>query len=135
MVIGSKSAKLFMAGENVEPTKLEDVAVQSPLVRQIVVVGQDQRRLGALIVIDKENPSAANLSEDEIKTAIRDDLRKLAAEMQLPIGNCAFINEPFTVENGLLTPTLKIKREAIVKQYKAQIEALFVKDSVQNRGG
>ncbi|EEF22686.1 hypothetical protein RCOM_1991630 [Ricinus communis] len=41
-------------GENVEPSEIEEAAMRSALIQQIVVIGQDQRRLGAIIVPNKE---------------------------------------------------------------------------------
>ncbi|KAH9318085.1 hypothetical protein KI387_019854 [Taxus chinensis] len=66
-------------GENVEPEEIEDAARRSNLIYQIVVVGQDQRRLGALIVPNKEELHLA--AKDLMK------LKDIASELTIPVLN------------------------------------------------
>ena len=75
-------------GENVEPQEIEEAAMQSKLIQHIVVLGQDQRRLGAVIVANKDELCAAALefkkakgdnsepSRNDMKESIRRELNK-----------------------------------------------------------
>nr|GEY40737.1 probable acyl-activating enzyme 16, chloroplastic [Tanacetum cinerariifolium] len=68
-------------GENVEPEQLEEAALRSNLIQQIVVIGQDQRRLGAIIVPNKEEILASKrlsteLSKEQITGLLSEELRK-----------------------------------------------------------
>ncbi|KAL2628786.1 hypothetical protein R1flu_013472 [Riccia fluitans] len=121
----AKDTIVLSTGENIEPSQVEDIALQSKFVKQIVVVGQDQRRLGALIVPDLENPTVTSLSERELGVEIRKELNRLASDMQSSIGPFKLIDEPFTVENGLLTPTMKIKRDLVLSKYNSLISQLY----------
>ncbi|KAL3686839.1 hypothetical protein R1sor_013148 [Riccia sorocarpa] len=123
----AKDTIVLSTGENVEPSQVEEIALQSKLVKQIVVVGQDQRRLGALIVPDREDPDVSGLPEAELVAEIRKELKRLAPDMQSAVGPFKIISEPFTVENGLLTPTLKVKRDIILSKYKELISQLYQK--------
>eukprot|EP01018_Ginkgo_biloba_P035948 Gb_31209 [translate_table: standard] len=133
----AKDTIVLSTGENVEPTEIEEAAVQSNLIQQIVVVGQDQRRLGALIVPNKEElqSAAKELMKSKGSTSeptaqdwndlIRQELSKYTSRFSFQIGSFLLLEEPFTVESGLLTPTLKVRREMICMQFKDQIATLF----------
>ncbi|BBN09361.1 long-chain acyl-CoA synthetase [Marchantia polymorpha subsp. ruderalis] len=120
-----KDTIVLSSGENIEPTQIEEIALQSLYVNQIMVVGQDERRLGALIVPNRDEGLVGILSEEELEQKIRQDLNKLAPQMQCPIGPFKLIDEPFSVENGLLTPTLKMKRGVIYDNYSKDIADLY----------
>ena len=73
--------------------------------------------LVAIIVCDKE------LKEDKIKLIIENINKNLTLIEK--IKKFIVINEEFTIENGMLTPTLKLKRKEIIKNYKQQLEKLY----------
>lgn len=131
----AKDTIVLSTGENIDPTQIEEAAMQSNFIHQIMVVGQDQRRLGALIVPNKEELQAKSLALTELNgtlsynknvmSLIRNELNKYTAGCSVPIGPFVLIHEPFTIESGLLTPTMKIRRNIIADKYHSQIEALF----------
>ncbi|KAM7278719.1 hypothetical protein ACFE04_005853 [Oxalis oulophora] len=129
-----------MSGENVEPQELEDAALRSNLIHQIVVVGQDERRLGALVVPSKDevlleakarcivNSDASELSKDKMTNLLHEEIRKWTSECSFRIGPILIIDEPFTIDNGLVTPTMKIRRDKIVAKFKDQIANIYNKE-------
>ncbi|CAJ1938718.1 unnamed protein product, partial [Sphenostylis stenocarpa] len=95
-------------GENVEPGELEEAAMRSSIIQQIVVVGQDKRRLGAVIVPNKEevlmvakklsiiNSDSSDISEEKVKSLIYKELKTWTSESPFQIGPILLVNEPFT---------------------------------------
>lgn len=161
----AKDTVVLMNGENVEPEPLEEVLSESPLIAQAMVVGQDEKTLGGLLVLDVQGCAAAGLL-DEAKAAdlLRlipagpkdptPDAQRLEAERLVlaqdsalhkallseankllqskpffreweKLGGVALLLEPFTVENELLTMTLKMKRDAVVKRYGTAIDNIY----------
>ncbi|XP_044498294.1 probable acyl-activating enzyme 16, chloroplastic isoform X2 [Mangifera indica] len=84
----AKDTIVLSTGENVEPLELEEAALRSSLIQQIVIIGQDQRRIGAIIVPNKEevlltakklsivDSNATELSKEKITSLIYGELRK-----------------------------------------------------------
>ncbi|KAJ0972402.1 hypothetical protein J5N97_020361 [Dioscorea zingiberensis] len=132
----AKDTIVLTTGENVEPSEIEDAALRSNLIQQIVVVGQDQRRLGALIVPnadellavakkDSVSSDRPELNKDEIINLLYDELKTWTSGCSFQIGPILILDEPFTMENGLMTPTLKVRRDRVVAQYSDQIKKLY----------
>ncbi|KAF7133387.1 hypothetical protein RHSIM_Rhsim09G0061500 [Rhododendron simsii] len=132
----AKDTIVLSTGENVEPSELEEAAMRSSLIQQIVVIGQDQRRLGAIIVPNKDEILAtgkmsiigadtSELGKENMTALLREELRKWTSQCSFHIGPILVIDEPFTIDNGLVTPTMKIRRDKVVAQYKLQIENLY----------
>nr|CAD1820433.1 unnamed protein product [Ananas comosus var. bracteatus] len=116
----AKDTILLSTGENVEPTVLEEAAMRSRLIHQIVVVGQDQRRLGALVVPNKDEILAVAR-----KILLYDEIRTWTSECTFHIGPISIGDEPFTIENGLMTQTMKIRRDKVAARYCKQITNLY----------
>ncbi|GLU10211.1 hypothetical protein SLE2022_270310 [Rubroshorea leprosula] len=133
----SKDTIVLSTGENVEPLELEEAALRSTLIQQIVVVGQDQRRLGAIIVPNKEevllaakklsivDADASELSKQKTTTLLYEELTKWTSDCSFQIGPILVVDEPFTIESGLMTPTMKIRRDRVAAQYKEEIANLY----------
>ncbi|CAN1812732.1 Probable acyl-activating enzyme 16, chloroplastic [Linum perenne] len=131
-------------GENVEPLELEEAAMKSNLIQQIVIVGQDQRRLGALIVPKKEevlvaakmrsivDTDATEVSKDQMTRLLDQELRIRTAECSFQVGPILVIDEPFTIENGMMTPTMKIRRDRVAAKYQHQIASLYNNNNNNN---
>ena len=86
-------------------------------IKQSFVYGDKKNYLVALIVSEKEN------SKEKIKLIIENINKSLTLIEK--IKKFVVINEEFTIENGMLTPTLKLKRKEIIKNYKQQLENLY----------
>ncbi|XP_074764552.1 long-chain-fatty-acid--CoA ligase 5 isoform X1 [Athene noctua] len=129
-------------GEYIAPEKIENVYIRSAPVAQVFVHGESLRSfLIGIVVPDPETlpEFAAKLGvkgsyEDvcknpAVKTAILEDMVRLGREAGLKsfeqVKDLYIHTEMFSVENGLLTPTLKAKRAELVKLFQKQIESLY----------
>lgn len=131
-------------GEKVPPSEMEAAIQLDPLFEQAMIVGEGKPYLAALIVLNEEhwNSFAAHLHLDPAQPAtLRDPkvvkaLTKHVAHQLKHFPGYAQIRRlhldlrPWTLEDGLLTPTLKIKRDLIVDRYREAIDALYA-DSVR----
>lgn len=137
-----KDTIVLKGGENIEPEPIEGRVKTSPWIDQVMLVGQDQKIVGALVVVDAEHCAAqlAGFDADRIAVdeALRNELRKaLRTEFDRlltedagfrridRVGPFSIITEPFTQENGMMTATLKLRRHVIAERYADTISALF----------
>ncbi|GAU42081.1 hypothetical protein TSUD_326580 [Trifolium subterraneum] len=128
---------LSSEGENVEPGELEEAAMRSNLIQQIIVIGQDKRRLGAVVVPNKEeilktarelsiiDSNSSDVSQEKVTSLIYNELKTRTSGFPFQIGPILLVNDPFTIDNGLMTPTMKVRRDRVMAQYRDQIENLY----------
>ncbi|KAJ8449679.1 hypothetical protein Cgig2_001335 [Carnegiea gigantea] len=133
----AKDTIVLSTGENVEPSEIEEAAMRSSLIQQIVVVGQDQRRLGAIIVPNKDealtaarklsiaDADAGELSKEALTNLIYEELRNWTSKCSFQVGPILIVDEPFTIDNGLMTPTMKIRRDEVEARFRDQIASLY----------
>ncbi|KAI0510492.1 hypothetical protein KFK09_011094 [Dendrobium nobile] len=133
----AKDTIVLSTGENVEPSGLEEAVMRSNLIQHILVVGQDQRRLGALIVPNRDelllaaknrlliNDENSELSKDKMINLLHEEVRNRTKDCSFHIGPIMIVDEPFTIENGLMTPTMKVRRDKVIDLYKVEIANLF----------
>lgn len=156
----AKDTIVLSNGENIEPQPIEDACVRSPYIDQIMLVGQDERSLGALIVPNFEalqkwaasqnlhlqlpesvsnQPDAAsldgvrttiNLESKEVHSLLRNELNREVKNRpgyrpDDRIGPFKLILEPFSIENGMMTQTLKIRRPVVTERYRDIINGMF----------
>jgi long-chain acyl-CoA synthetase len=133
-----KDTIVLLNGENVEPLPLEAKLVHSPLVDHCMIVGQDQKHLGALIVPALEGfraagVQAANLLElvasPQARALMDGEIRRLInAEQGFKsherIADFRFLSKPFEIGQEM-TATFKLKRHVIGEQYSALIEEMY----------
>ncbi|MFZ4681579.1 MAG: AMP-dependent synthetase/ligase [Terrimicrobiaceae bacterium] len=134
----SKDTIVLLNGENVEPVPIEARLTQSPLIDHCMVVGQDQKFLGALIVpaVDGFRAAgiqAANVQELAASAAARALLEAELKQIISPangfkaferIADFRFLPKPF--ENGIeLTGTFKLKRHVITETYSALLAEMY----------
>ena len=106
-------------GDNISPAKIENMITNEPEIDQCMVYGDKKNYLVAIIV-----PSKDFLKEKEkIKNAIERINKKLTLLEKLK--RIQLIDENFSIENGLMTPTMKIKRKKVTEKYKNQLEKLY----------
>jgi long-chain acyl-CoA synthetase len=140
-IIGRKKEILITAGgKNVVPAFLEDRLRAHPLVSQCIVVGDQKPFIGALITLDAEmlpswakNNRLEGLSLDEARTneIVHAELNRAvdnanrAVSKPESIRKFAVLAGDFTEDNGYLTPSLKVKRNVVLKDYASEVEALY----------
>ncbi|KAB8317708.1 long-chain fatty acid--CoA ligase [Tolypothrix campylonemoides VB511288] len=154
-----KDTIVLTNGENIEPQPIEDACLRSPYIDQIMLVGQDQRSIGALIVPnldalekwaetqnlhlrlpdeaakEQNKEDSANKTQVSLESKIIQDLfrQELNREVQNRpgyrpddrIGLFKLILEPFSIENGMMTQTLKIRRHVVMERYRDIINGIF----------
>ena len=111
-----KDILITPGGENISPIKIENELTNSEIIEQAVVYGDNKPYLVALIVINEEKK---NILSEEIEK-VNKNLTNIEK-----IKKFITINEMFSIENGMLTPTLKLKRYKIINKYKKQLENLY----------
>jgi long-chain acyl-CoA synthetase len=145
----AKDTIVLSNGENIEPTPIEDACLRSQYISQIVLVGQDQKSLGAIVVPNfealqqwatsqnlvlqmppAEPGNSEDLNEGQIIDLFRDELNREVKNRpgyrtDDRIANIKLIAEPFSIENGLLTQTLKIRRPVVMERYHGMIDEMF----------
>jgi len=115
-----KDILITPGGDNISPLKIENELVNSEFIEQAIVYGDNKPYLVALLVINDEKKI---LSEQEIKDEI-EKINKNLTNIE-KIKKYIVINEKFSIENGMLTPTLKLKRYKIINKYKNEFEKLY----------
>ena len=107
-------------GDNISPIKIENDLNKSDFIEQSLVYGDNKPYLVSLIVLSYEFKEVNEQKIEEVIQKINKDLSKIEK-----IKKFIIIKEQFTIENGLMTPTLKLKRYKIIKKYEKEIEKLF----------
>ena len=136
----AKDTIVLTNGENIEPQPIEDACLRSHYIDQIMLVGQDRKSLGAIIVVNLEaleqwveksgKAGEINLNSKEIRDLFRAELKREVRNRpgyrrDDEIIAFELIKEPFTIENGLLTQTLKIRRNVVAERYRDLINWMF----------
>ena len=106
-----------LGGDNISPSKIENLLCLDEKIKQSFVYGDKKNYLVALIVTE----SIKNKKEIEL---FIENLNKSLSVVE-KIKKIKLINEEFTIENGMLTPTLKLKRKKILDKYKHDLETLY----------
>ena len=140
-ITGRKKELLITAGgKNVAPAFLEDRLRAHPLVSQCIVVGDQKPFIGALLTLDAEmlpswarNNSLPGLSMDDARTneVVHAEIQKAVDNANKAVSKAESIRKftilsgDFTEDNGYLTPSLKLKRNIVMKDYAPEVEALY----------
>ncbi|MCL1898495.1 MAG: AMP-binding protein, partial [Micrococcales bacterium] len=143
-ITGRKKELIVTAsGKNVPPALLEDRLRGHPLVSQVVVVGDDRPFIGALITLDDEmlpgwlaNHGLKPMSVAEARTnpQVLASLERAIGKTNEAVSRAESIRkfivleDDFTVVNGYLTPSLKVKRDLVLKELANKIEELYQDD-------
>jgi long-chain acyl-CoA synthetase len=140
-ITGRKKEIIVTAGgKNVAPAVLEDRLRSHRLVSQCMVVGDAQPYIACLVTLDEEalpawleqqgkDPmSTAEAAEDEdVKAAIQQavDTANKAVSKAESIKRFAILGVDFTEDNGTLTPSLKLKRNVVLKEFAGDVDGLY----------
>jgi long-chain acyl-CoA synthetase len=133
-----KETIVLLGGENVEPLPIESKLLESPLIDQCMVVGQDQKHLGLLVVPSLAGFTGAGISaaditslkeRAEVHEMLRSEIRRFISETNgykpfERIAAFATIEKPFEVGDEL-TMTFKLRRHVITEKYASQFRNMF----------
>tara|TARA_Y100000590_G_scaffold58634_1_gene62012 strand:+ start:4333 stop:6051 length:1719 start_codon:yes stop_codon:yes gene_type:complete len=108
-------------GDNISPAKIENLLSNSEAIDQCMVYGDKKNYLVALLVPAKEYKG----NKDKINIII-DDINKNLTLVE-KIKKFYLLDESFSIENGLLTPTMKVKRNKVTEKYKDILENFYKK--------
>ncbi|MEX1201524.1 MAG: AMP-dependent synthetase/ligase [Methylophaga sp.] len=134
-----KDILVLSNGEKIPPADIEAAILSHALFEQAMVVGEGQSHLAAVLVFDGEqwpelaqslglDPMQNNSLSDKklhqyVVKLLRQSLHNFPAYAR--IRRVSLSLQPWTIENGLLTPTLKVKRPAVMARYQQEISSLF----------
>jgi long-chain acyl-CoA synthetase len=149
----AKDTIVLTNGENIEPQPIEDACLRSIYINQIMLVGQDCKCLGALIVPNLDNlkqwaqqqqltlnfteigASLAEVEKSDLNGKVVQDLFRQELNREVKnragyraddrIGTFKLILEPFSIDNDMMTQTMKIKRPVVTENYREAIEKMF----------
>lgn len=134
----SKDTVVLASGENIEPVPIENRLIESPLVDNVMVVGQDEKHLGALIVPSLEGFQAMGIVAEDVAALAADDrvreaiARVIKTEISAENGFKGFervpdfrlVPKPFVVGDEV-TNLFKLKRHVITEKYKHLIDEIY----------
>ncbi|GAA1965812.1 AMP-dependent synthetase/ligase [Amycolatopsis minnesotensis] len=143
-ITGRKKEIIVTAGgKNVAPSGLEDTLKANPVISQAMVVGDQRPFIGALVTIDEEffptwksqhgKPDGATVAElagdDDLRAEVQravDEANKLVSHAE-SIKKFTILAKDFTEAGGEITPSLKLKRNVVNKNYASDIDGLYKK--------
>ncbi len=112
-----KEIIVSLGGDNISPSKIENLLCLNEKIKQSFVYGDKKTYLVALIVSEsKENRKNIEIYLENLNKTL--SLVEKVKKFKL-------IEEEFTIDNGMLTPTLKLKRKKILEKYKDDLEKLY----------
>ena len=111
-------------GKYVAPQKLESLAKDHPLVANVFIYGDQKKFVVAYFSLTEK---ASTYSKQDIDEQLRNHMAQVNSKLASfeTIKKFSFTTDNWTVDNGLLTPSLKIKRKKLIEKYKAELEDLY----------
>lgn len=127
------------AGKNISPANIENVMKSSPYISNIMVYGDRRKYIVGLVNLERENVLSflkekgidvgnRNLGEiPEVKDLIAQEIDRLNKDLARfeQVKKFAIVPEDFSIENDMLTPTMKLKRRNIIARYQSLIDSLY----------
>ncbi|MEN8214168.1 MAG: long-chain fatty acid--CoA ligase [Pseudomonadota bacterium] len=131
-----KDILVLSNGEKIPPADMEGAISMDDMIDQVLVVGEGRSYLTALVVVDETcwNATAAGkpytvefLNSEEVAKDVLSRIRKQLKDFPgyAKIRKATLLTEPWTLENGLLTPTLKVKKPKVLERYAAEIDRMY----------
>jgi long-chain acyl-CoA synthetase len=134
-----KDILVLSNGEKVAPADMEMAIAMDPLFEQALVIGEGRSFLSALLVVNADlwnglareyglDPEASESLQDprlvkDMLKRVREGLRDFPGYAK--IRRAILLLEPWSVDNGLLTPTLKVRRGEVFKRYRDEVERMY----------
>lgn len=124
-------------GEYIAPEKLENYYTQSKYILQTWVYGDPLKDYLLAFIVPDPDVVGKEYNEDELKATIYQDMLALAKvhglnSLEIP-KQIMLLKEPFSPENDILTPTMKLKRFNAKKVYQAEIDHLYTLSKLEHK--
>lgn len=137
-----KDILVLSNGEKIPPSDMELAIALEPMFEQVMVIGEGHSFLAALIVFDKDlwhsfatelevNPNdPASLHDKKVLSSVIRRIRELLHDFPgyAKIRRVHLSLEPWSIDNGLITPTLKIKRNKVLEYLRKDVEQLYAQE-------
>lgn len=134
-----KDILVLSNGEKIPPSDMEMAIALDPLVEQVMVVGEGKPYLGALVVLNPDlwnglaeefdlDPSQSeSVGDERLQNAVLKRIRMALRDFPgyAKIRRVALLLEPWTIDNGLMTPTMKIKRQKVLDYCRETVDSLY----------
>ncbi len=134
-----KEIIVLSTGEKVPPADMEVAIMRDPLFEQVILIGEGRSFLSVLVILDSDkwkkiaiqhklDPDLYNqINQQKTEEILLGKISKQTREFPgyARIRRVAWLSEPWTVENEMQTPTLKLRRGKILERYKAEVEKLY----------
>lgn len=134
-----KEIVVLSTGEKVPPADMEAAILRDPLFEQVMLIGEARSYLSILVVLNPvrwqnaitQYGLGAGLNDEQnnqqVEEILLDKITHQTSEFPgyAKIRRVAVIQEPWSVGNGLLTPTLKLKRAKVLEKYKVEVDRLY----------
>lgn len=122
-------------GEKVPPADMESAISSDPLFDQVIVFGEGMPRLGAIVVLNEEQHKLITAHSEEYGGSMAEEVEREVVLKSINeklstfpgyarVDHFIIADKPWTIEDGLMTPTLKLKRNEIMALYEKQIQDL-----------
>jgi len=136
-----KNILVTAGGKNIAPAPIENMLITSPLIEQVMLIGDRRKFVSAVIAPDfvylktqaeKEGITASSneelVSDPGVYKLMEEEIDKLLVDISNYERVKKFIMIPrlLTIEDGEITPSLKIKRKVVIEKFAGQIDALYV---------
>lgn len=134
-----KEILVTSTGEKISPVDLEFAIQEDPLFEQVMAVGENRPYVSVLTVLNKARWQAlcaemqldpmdpATMGRRDVRTAVLKRIKTVTRDFPRygQPRNVAILPEAWTIDNGLLTPTLKLRRKPIAERFASEIDALY----------
>lgn len=134
-----KEIIVMSTGEKVPPADMEAAILRDPLFEQVMLIGEGRSYLSALVVLNSDRWESLsgqyhldrdwrNLAQDQkLEEILLEKITRQISEFPgyAKVYRMALAQEPWTIENGMLTPTLKLRRGRVLDRYKAEVGRLY----------
>ena len=145
-ITGRKKDIIITAGgKNIAPKNLESTLKNHPLIEEAIVVGERRKYLTALVTLEPNHVLGWAKAHDEDRDKLyqspklRAEIQDLLDEMNRDLARVeqvkkfAILSRSLSVEEGELTPTLKVKRSEVVAHFSDEIEAMYSESETAHR--
>ena len=137
----SKDTLVLAGGENIEPLPIEDKLLESPYIDQVLVIGNEKKSLGVIIVpnFEKVKQSSTGIPDDtknwntdsKVRSIYKNEILSLISQKngfksfeQIP-GNCFYISHRVFDPDTEMTRTFKVKRNIVNENFSSEIEKMY----------